>query len=165
MKIAHFLISVGASRLLRFYFFYTVRQGVTSVNLEQLANRQTIFFNKLKENEQTRVEIRDLARCDISEAASLAFKYSKLVLASPTYNADIFPFMKEFINHLTERGYSNRTVAFIENGSWAPVAAKVMKSMLENSKNLSYTDTTVRINSALNKDGESAILNLAKELI
>ena len=131
-------------------------------NTEKAAH---LLFNKLKENEKTRVEIIDLARCDISEAVSLAFKYSKLVLASPTYNADIFPFMKEFINHLTERGYSNRTVAFIENGSWAPVAAKVMKSMLENSKNLSYTDTTVRINSALNKDSEFAILNLAKELI
>ena len=80
----------------------------------------------------------DLARCDMAEAVAQAFRFSKLVLATPTYNADVFPFMKEFLHHLTERNYQNRTVAFIENGSWAPMAAKVMTKMLEGSKNLTY---------------------------
>ena len=111
------------------------------------------------------VEIRDLARCDMHDAVALAFKYSKIALASPTYNADVFPFMKEFINHLTERNFSNRRVALIENGSWAPIAAKVMRGMLENSKNLTYTDTTVTIRSALDAESEALINKLASELI
>ena len=110
------------------------------------------------------VAISDLARCDIHEAVEDAFRYDRLVLASPTYNADIFPFMKEFINHLTERNYQNRTVAFIENGSWAPMATKVMKSMLEKSKNLTYAETEVKITSALNAETESQIKSLAAEL-
>ena len=110
------------------------------------------------------VTVRDLARCDMSEAVGLAFKYSKLVLATTTYNADIFPFMKEFINHLTERNFSNRTVAFIENGSWAPMAAKVMKNMLEGQKNLTYLDTTVKIISALDERSESELVALANEI-
>jgi len=100
----------------------------------------------------------------MAEAVEDAFRYSKLVLATTTYNADIFPFMRTFIDHLTERNFSNRTVAFIENGSWAPLAAKVMKEMLENSKNLTYTDTTVRILSALNEDSTAQINTLAEEL-
>ncbi len=99
----------------------------------------------------------DLARCDMAQAVADAFRYSKLVLATTTYNADIFPFMREFIDHLTERAYQNRTVALIENGSWAPLAAKVMRSMLEKSKNLTFTDTTVTIRSALNEESTAAL--------
>ena len=110
------------------------------------------------------VAISDLARCDMHEAVEDAFRYSALVLASPTYNADVFPFMKEFINHLTERGYQNRTVAFVENGSWAPMATKVMKSMLEKSKNLTYTEATVKINSAVSEANLAEIKALADEL-
>lgn len=119
---------------------------------------------KLKENGCKNVVAYDLARTDISLATSDAFKYSKLVLASTTYNADIFPFMREFINHLTERNFSNRTVAFIENGSWAPMATKVMKGMLEKCKNLIYTENTVRILSSLNDESLSQIDALADEL-
>ncbi len=111
-----------------------------------------------------KVSVQDLARCDMAEAVEDAFRYSKLVLATTTYNGDIFPFMRTFIDHLTERSYQNRTVAFVENGSWAPVAAKVMKGMLEKSKNLQYTDTTVRILSALNGDSRAQIEKLAEEL-
>jgi flavorubredoxin len=111
-----------------------------------------------------KVVVNDLARCDMAEAVEDAFRYSKLVLATTTYNADIFPFMKEFINHLTERNYSNRTVAFIENGSWAPMATKVMKSMLEKSKNLTYTENNVTIMSALNPQSEAQLEALAEEL-
>ena len=111
-----------------------------------------------------KVAVSDLARCDMHEAVEDAFRYSHLVLATTTYNADIFPFMKEFINHLTERGYQNRTVAFIENGSWAPMATKVMKSMLEKSKNLTYTEATVKINSAVSEENIVEIKALAEEL-
>ena len=111
-----------------------------------------------------KVALSDLARCDMAEAVEDAFRYSHLVLATTTYNADIFPFMKEFINHLTERGYQNRTVAFIENGSWAPMATKIMKSMLEKSKNLTYTEAGVKINSALSKQNIEEIKALADEL-
>ena len=111
-----------------------------------------------------KVEVSDLARCDMAEAVEDAFRYDRLVLATTTYNADIFPFMKEFIHHLTERNYQNRTVALMENGSWAPTAAKVMTKMLENSKNLTFTDTTVRIFSALNDENRAQIKALAKEL-
>ena len=106
----------------------------------------------------------DLARCDMAEAVAQAFRFSKLVLATPTYNADVFPFMKDFINHLTERNYQNRTVVFIENGSWAPMAAKVMRKMLENSKALTFADTTVTAKGALNDASEAQIAALADEL-
>lgn len=106
----------------------------------------------------------DLARCDMAEAVAQAFRFSKLVLATPTYNADVFPFMKEFIHHLTERNYQNRTVAFIENGSWAPMAAKVMTKMLEGSKNLTYAATTVTVRGALNAANEAQLAALADEL-
>lgn len=111
-----------------------------------------------------KVAVSDLARCDMAEAVEDAFRYDRLVLATTTYNADIFPFMKEFINHLTERGYQNRTVAFIENGSWAPMATKVMKSMFEKSKNLTYTEATVKINSAVSEHNIAEIKALADEL-
>ena len=111
-----------------------------------------------------KVAVNDLARCDMAEAVEDAFRYSKIVFATTTYNMEIFPFMREFINHLTERNFSNKAVAFIENGSWAPVATKVMKGMLEKCKNLTYLDTTVKIMSAMSKENEEDIDNLAKEL-
>ncbi len=123
-----------------------------------------LLAEKLRAMGCPKVVVNDLARCDMAEAVEDAFRYSKLVLATTTYNAEIFPFMREFINHLTERGYKNRTVGFIENGSWAPLAAKVMKKMLEGSKNLVYTDTTVSIMSALNDESKKQIDSLAEEL-
>ncbi len=119
---------------------------------------------KLKANGCPKVIVNDLARCDMAKAVEDAFRYSKLVLATTTYNAEIFPFMREFIDHLTERGYSNRTVAFIENGSWAPQATKVMKRMLEKSKNITYAENTVRIISALNDESSAQLNALADEL-
>lgn len=117
------------------------------------------------ESRGTRVSICDLAREDMHEAIEDAFKYSRLVLATTTYNNGIFPFMREFINHLTERNFQNRTVAFMENGTWAPNAAKTMKSMLENSKNLTIIDTGVTILSALNENSRAQIVALANELV
>ncbi len=117
------------------------------------------------ESKGEKVEIYDLARTDVSEAVASAFKYGKLVLASITYNTDVFPYMKEFINHLTERDFKNRTVAFIENGSWAPTAAKTMRTMLEKCKNLVFAETTVKITSALNESSETQIEKLADELV
>lgn len=136
---------------------YTSVYGHTKEAVEILAS-------KLEEKGCEKVSVFDLARCDIAEAVEDAFKYSKLVLATTTYNADIFPFMREFINHLTERNYQNRTVAFIENGSWAPLATKVMKGMLENCKNLTYTEAGVRITSALNAESSTQLDALATEL-
>ncbi len=123
-----------------------------------------LLAEKLKENGCKKVVVNDLAREDMAEVVEDAFRYSKLVLATTTYNADIFPFMKEFIDHLTERNFQNRTVAFIENGSWAPTAKKVMLGMLEKSKNLSYCENTVTILSALSDQSIAQIDNLAKEL-
>ncbi len=123
-----------------------------------------LLAEKLKANGCPKVVVNDLARCDMAEAVEDAFRYSKLVLATTTYNAEIFPFMREFITHLTERNFSNRTVAFIENGSWAPLAAKVMKGMFEKSKNITFTDTTVKILSALNEESNSQIDSLTEEL-
>ena len=119
---------------------------------------------KLRENGCPKIALHDIARCDMAEAVADAFRYSKLVLATTTYNADIFPFMREFINHLTERNFQNRTVAFIENGSWAPLAAKVMKGMLENSKNITFAENTVKILSALNEESSAKLDALADEL-
>ena len=136
---------------------YTSVYGNTKKAVMQLAE-------KLKANGCPKVVVNDLARCDMAEAVEDAFRYSKLVLATTTYNADIFPFMKEFIHHLTERNYSNRTVALIENGSWAPMAAKVMIGMLEGSKNLTFAETTVKILSALNEDSTAQLNALADEL-
>ena len=136
---------------------YTSVYGNTKKAVMQLAD-------KLRAAGCPKVVINDLARCDMAEAVEDAFRYSKLVLATTTYNADIFPFMKEFIHHLTERNYSNRTVAFIENGSWAPQAAKVMKELLANSKNLTFAETSVKIVSALNETSTAQLNALAEEL-
>ena len=111
-----------------------------------------------------KVVVNDLARCDMAEAVEDAFRYNKLVLATTTYNAEIFPFMREFINHLTERNFQKKTVGFIENGSWAPLAAKVMKGMLEKCKDINYTETSVRILSALNEESSAQLTALADEL-
>ncbi|MBR0447351.1 MAG: FprA family A-type flavoprotein [Clostridia bacterium] len=135
---------------------YTSVYGNTKKAVEQLA--------ALLEQKGVTVALSDLARCDMAEAVEDAFRYSKLVLATTTYNSDIFPFMRTFIDHLTERGYQNRTVAFVENGSWAPMATKVMQGMLEKSKNLTYCENTVRILSALNEDSTAQLTALAAEL-
>ena len=136
---------------------YTSVYGHTKAAVELLAK-------KLEEKGCPKVSVADLARDDMAEAVEDAFRYSKLVLATTTYNGDVFPFMKEFIHHLTERNYQNRTVAFMENGSWAPVAGKVMSKMLENSKNLTYTENSVKIFSALSDESRAQIEALAEEL-
>lgn len=137
---------------------YTSVYGNTKKAVEKLAAL-------LEKGGCPKVVVNDLARCDMAEAVEDAFRYGKMVLATTTYNAEIFPFMREFIHHLTERGYQNRTVGLIENGSWAPTAAKVMRGMLEGCKNLTFTDTTVRIVSALNDESEQQLESLAKELL
>lgn len=136
---------------------YTSVYGNTKKAVMQLAE-------KLEMNGCPNVVVYDLARNDMSKAVADAFRYSKLVLATTTYNAEIFPPMREFINHLTERSYANRTVALIENGSWAPLAAKVMRGLLEKCKNLTFTNTTVKIVSALNEESSSQLNNLIEEL-
>lgn len=118
----------------------------------------------LKENGCPKVAVNDLARCDMAEAVEDAFRYEKTVFATTTYNADIFPFMREFINELTERNYRNRTVAFIENGSWAPTAARVMRKKLEECKNITFAENTVQIKSALDSESRAQIKRLADEL-
>lgn len=110
------------------------------------------------------VTVMDLARCDMAEAVAQAFRYSKLVLAAPSYNGDVFPFTRCFIEHLTERNYQNRTVAIIENGTWAPTSGRVMRKMLENSKNLTILDQTVSIKSALNAASRAQLDELAEVL-
>ena len=135
---------------------YTSIYGHTKKAVELLAE-------KLEAKGQ-KVTVTDLARDDMAEAVEDAFRYGKLVLATTTYNGDMFPFMKEFINHLTERSYQNRTVAFVENGSWAPVAGKFMKKMLENSKNLTFTENNVKIFSAMNEKNVAEIDALVEEL-
>ena len=122
-----------------------------------------LLADELKAKGET-VAVYDLARCDMSLAVSEAFRYSKLVLATTTYNADIFPFMRQFIDHLTERNFRNRTVGFIENGSWAPMAAKIMKAMLEKSNNLTLCETVVTVRSALQDDSAAQIADLAQQL-
>ena len=123
-----------------------------------------LLEKELLDNGVQKVVVADLARDDMAEAVEDAFRYSKLVLATTTYNGDVFPFMREFINHLVERNYSSRTVAFIENGSWAPMATKVMNTMLEKSKKLTYAENSVKIMSALSEDNIEQIKALAKEL-
>ena len=136
---------------------YTSVYGHTKAAVELLEQ-------KLLEKGCPKVAVADLARDDMAEAVDDAFRYGKLVLATTTYNADIFPFMKEFIHHLLERNYQNRTVGLVENGSWAPLAAKVMKGMFEKSKNITFTDTTVKILSALSDESRAQIDALAAEL-
>ena len=136
---------------------YTSVYGNTKKAVLQLAE-------KLKANGCPKVVVNDLARCDMAEAVEDAFRYGKLVLATTTYNSEIFPFMREFINHLTERNFQNRTVAFIENGSWAPMATKVMKELLSNSKNITFAENSVKIVSALNEESTAQLNALADEL-
>jgi len=136
---------------------YTSVYGNTKAAVELLAQ-------KLRDKGCPKVEVHDLARCDMAEAVEDAFRYGKLVLATTTYNADIFPFMKEFIHHLTERNFQNRIIGLMENGSWSPLAAKTMKKMFEGSKNLTFTDTTVKIMSALNDSSKAQIEAMADEL-
>lgn len=123
-----------------------------------------LLAEKLEEKGCPKVVLTDLARSDMAEAVEDAFRYDRLVLASPTYNGDVFPFTGDFIHRLIERSYQNRTVAFMENGSWAPTAAKVMGNMLAGCKNLTFAQTTVRILSALNAQSRSQIDALAEEL-
>lgn len=136
---------------------YTSVYGNTKKAVELLADKLTALGCP-------KVTVTDLARDDMAEAVEDAFRYGKLVLATTTYNGDIFPFMKTFTEHLTERGYRNRTIGLIENGSWAPTAAKTMLKMFEGSKNLTFTDTTVTIKSAVNTENEAQIAALAEEL-
>ena len=124
----------------------------------------TLLADKLKAKGCPKVVVTDLARSDMAEAVEDAFRYGKIVLATTTYNAGIFPFMREFIEHLTERGFRNKTVALIENGSWAPQAAKTMKTMLETCKDITWADTTVKITSALNDISKQQVEDLASEL-
>lgn len=135
---------------------YTSVYGNTKRAAELLA--------KKLEERGCKAAISDLARCDMAEAVEDAFRYGKLVLATTTYNADIFPFMKQFIDHLTERNYQNRTIGFIENGTWAPAAAKIMKAMFEKSRNINYIDTTVTLRSAMTEENAEAIERMAEEL-
>lgn len=135
---------------------YTSVYGNTKGAAELLA--------KKLEERGCKAAISDLARCDMAEAVEDAFRYGKLVLATTTYNADIFPFMRQFIDHLTERNYQNRTIGFIENGTWAPAAAKIMKAMFEKSKNINYIDTTVTLRSAMTEENAEAIDRMAEEL-
>ena len=136
---------------------YTSVYGNTKKAVELLAD-------KLRAKGCPKVVVNDLAREDMAECVEDAFRYGRIVLATTTYNADIFPFMREFIEHLTERNFQNRTIGLIENGSWAPLAAKTMKKMLEGCKNTTFTDTTVRIMSALNDESREQIEKLADEL-
>ena len=135
---------------------YTSVYGNTKTAAELLA--------AILEEKGVKVALNDLARCDMHEAVEDAFRYDRLVLATTTYNGDIFPFMKEFIDHLTERNYQSRTVAFVENGSWAPIATKIMKNMLMKSKDLTFAETEVRITSALNDISREQIKALAEEM-
>ena len=136
---------------------YTSVYGNTKKAVEYLAE-------KLREKGCPKVVVNDLARCDMAEAVEDAFRYGKHVFATTTYNADIFPFMKEFINHLTERNFQNKTLAFVENGTWAPMATKVMKTMLEKSKNLTLCENEVKILSALTEENKAQLDALALEL-
>ena len=136
---------------------YTSVYGHTKAAVELLAK-------KLEEEGCPKVVVNDLARCDLAEAVEDAFRYGKLVLASTTYNTEVFPFMRDFLAEITERGYMNRKVAFIENGTWAPMAAKVMKSAFDKCENITFADTTVTIRSAMTPANEEEIAALAKEM-
>ena len=135
---------------------YTSVYGNTRAAVEYLA--------ELIRERGVKVAVNDLARCDMAEAVEDAFRYSTLVLATTTYNGDVFPFMKEFINHLTERGYKSRRVGMIENGSWAPMAVKVMRGMLEGSKDITYAESGVKILSAMTEQNREQLRTLADEL-
>ncbi len=137
---------------------YTSVYGNTGAAAERLADL-------VREKGCPSVTVADLARCDMSEAVAGAFRYGKLVLATTTYNGDIFPFMREFIDHLVERGFKKRTVAFIENGTWAPIAAKIMGQKLASCKELTFAETTVTVKSALSSANEQQLEALADELM
>ena len=137
---------------------YTSVYGNTKAAAELLAER-------LRERGCEKVVLTDLARSDMAEAVEDAFRYDRLVLATTTYNAELFPFLREFISELTERGYRGRKVGLVENGSWAPMAAKVMRGMLEGCKDITFTDTTVRILSTLSEESRAAIDAMADELM
>lgn len=136
---------------------YTSVYGNTKKAVEMLAEL-------LRAKGCPKVIVHDLARCDMSQAVADAFRYGKLVLATTTYNAEIFPFMKQFIDHLTERNYQKRTVGLIENGSWAPLAAKIMKGMFEKSKDITWLNTTVKIKSAVSAENKDQLQAMADEL-
>ena len=143
-------------------------EGVMIAYTSVYGNTEKAVFalrDMLLEKGAKKVVVNDLARSDMAEVVEDAFRYSHLVLATTTYNNDVFPFMKEFINHLTERGFKKRTVAFIENGSWAPNATKVMKGMLEGSKELIFAENEVKIISALNEESKLQLAALAAELV
>ncbi|MBO5452846.1 MAG: FprA family A-type flavoprotein [Clostridia bacterium] len=146
--------------------YKTETEGVVIAYTSVYGNtkKAAIFLKDKLEAKGVKVAVNDLARVDMAEAVEDAFRYGKIVFATTTYNNDIFPFMKEFINHLTERNFQNKTVGFIENGSWAPVAAKVMKQMLEKSKNLTYAENDVKIMSALDEESLKQLDALAEEL-
>ena len=136
---------------------YTSVYGNTRKAAELLAD-------KLRASGCPQVVVHDLARCDMAQAVADAFRYGKLVLATTTYNAELFPFMKQFIDHLTERNFQNRTVGLIENGSWAPMAAKIMKGLFEKSKNITWLENTVTIRSAMTTDNRDGLQRMADEL-
>ncbi len=136
---------------------YTSVYGNTKKAVEMLAEL-------LRAKRCPKVIVHDLARCDMSQAVADAFRYGKLVLATTTYNAEIFPFMKQFIDHLTERNYQKRTIGLIENGSWAPLAAKIMKGMFEKSKDITWLNTTVKIKSAVSAENKDQLQAMADEL-
>ncbi len=143
------------------------REGVVIAYTSVYGNTKKaveLLKEKLEEEGCKKVVVNDLARVDMAEAVEDAFRYGKIVLATTTYNAEVFPFMREFISTLVEHNFQNRTVAFIENGSWAPTATKVMKGMLEKCKNLQYAETEVKILSALNDESMGQVCELAKEL-
>ena len=135
---------------------YTSVYGHTKAAVEKLA--------EMIRAKGVKVSVHDLARMDMPEAVEDAFRYDRLILASTTYNMEVFPFMKTYIEHLVERNYQNRKIAFVENGSWAPAAAKVMKGLFEGCKNLTFAETTVTIKSALNAESEAALEKLAEEM-
>ncbi len=143
------------------------KEGITVAYTSVYGNTKkavSLLCDELRANGCENVAVHDLARTDMAEAVEDAFKYGKLILATTTYNGEIFPFMREFVNHLTERLYQNRTIGIIENGSWAPTAARVIKKMLEGSKNITFTENTVTVRSALNEESISQIKELAKEI-
>lgn len=146
--------------------YQTESQGVLICYTSVYGNtkKAVLKLASLLEQKGTKVVVNDLARSDMAECVEDAFRYGKIVLATTTYNNDIFPFMKQFIHHLTERNFQNKTIAFVENGSWAPVATKIMKGMLENCKNLAYTQSTVKILSALSPESNAQLEQLAQEL-
>ena len=137
---------------------YTSVYGNTKKAVELLAE-------KLKEKGCPKVVVTDLAREDMAEAVEDAFRYGKIVLASTTYNGDVFPFMKTFIEHLTERNYQNKTIGLIENGSWASMAGKVMRGMFEKSKNITWLETSVKIMSSMDEQNKADIEKMAEELM